>query len=544
VRRFFPGSVLLRCAVGSVLLVLVGALALTLAGVGSPADDGSRGEEGVDLSAASRPSRAGKALADARAALRPAVVGGPAATESGPVGETPAASASLALTRLALRYPELSRDEKRQADALLARPTDGVADAYADGYAASARNRRRCTEHVCVHYVTTTRDAPPMGDRDGDRTPTWVERILPWTERVWAFETETLGFREPVPDGSRGGDERFDVYLAQLGDQGVYGYCPAEQPVPGEGYVFSGYCVLDNDFAEFSTAPMRAFRVTLAHELFHAVQYAYDAAEDGWLMESSATWMEEQFADPVDDNRQYLRFGQLGDPSVPLDQFPAGTAPYGNWVFFQALSRVYGADVVRAVWEWADARAGAADLYSTRAVNRVLRERGSSLEEFYATFAAGNLAPTTVYEEAEAGGYPVAPVAETTALGIRAAPYARDLKLDHLTSTTVALRPRASVPRRSWLRLDLNVPRRGAAVVTVERLDGLRVSRRPKSTEGTSSTVRTRFAAATVKRVLVTLTNSSLRFTCWQDSSFSCQGVSQDDMMDTYQVRATLLPPS
>ena len=427
---------------------------------------------------------------------------------------------------------------------MLARPTDGAGDAYDDGYAASAVHRRRCTEHVCVHYVTSTGDAPPMADHDRDRIPTWVERILPWAERVWAFETGTLGFRAPARDGRRGGDGRFDLYLSQLGDQGIYGYCPAERPVSGEGYVFSGYCVLDNDFAEFATTPMRTFRVTLAHELFHAVQYAYDAAEDGWLMESTATWMEEQFADAVDDNRQYLPFGQLGDPSVPLDEFPAGTAPYGNWVFFEALTRAYGDDAVRSVWEWADARTGSADLFSTRAVNRALLERGSSLREFYVAFAAGNHAPATLYEEAEAGDYPAAPVARTTVLGLRHPTSVADLTLDHLTSTTVALRPSASVARRSWLRLEVALPPRSAAVVTVERVDGTRVTRRPRAAGGRPASVRTRFAAATVDRVLVTLTNSSLRFTCWQDSSFSCQGVSQDDRMDTYQVRATLLPPS
>jgi hypothetical protein len=38
---------------------------------------------------------------------------------------------------------------------------------------------------------------------------------------------------------------------------------------------------------------VRPLKVTAAHEFFHAVQFAYDIGEDGWLMESTATWMEE-----------------------------------------------------------------------------------------------------------------------------------------------------------------------------------------------------------------------------------------------------------
>ena len=382
-----------------------------------------------------------------------------------------------------------------------------------------------------------------MQDADGDGTPTWVERIRTRVEAVWAHHVDTLGYRAPARDGARGGDARFDLYLAELGDQGVYGYCPAERAVPGQGYVYSSYCVLDNDFAEFGSPPMRTFRVTLAHEFFHAVQYSYDAAEDGWLMEATATWMEERFADGVDDNRQYLRFGQLGDPSVPLDQSSAGVASYGNWIFIEALARAYGDQAVREVWEWADAATGAPDLYATRAVNRFLRDQGSSLREFYAAFAAGNLVPGTVFEEGAVGDYPTPPVTSTVLRPGRPA-YSTDLRLNHLTSTTLAVRPGRALVGRWRLGLDLVLPRRAAdVVVSVEYADGSRRVRHPTVERGGVVSVRARFGAATVDRVLVTLTNSSLRFTCWQDSAFSCQGVSQDDMIDTYQVRASLQPP-
>ena len=88
---------------------------------------------------------------------------------------------------------------------------------------------------------------------------------------------------------------------------------------------------------------MNSLRVTAAHEFFHAVQFGYDYGEDPWLMEATATWMEERVAD--DDQRQPavppLRPGRRARrPARHLQ--PAGFNQYGNWAFFEYLSSRYG----------------------------------------------------------------------------------------------------------------------------------------------------------------------------------------------------------
>ena len=132
-----------------------------------------------------------------------------------------------------------------------------------------------------------------------------------------------MGFRPPPRDGRHGGDGRFDVYLKELGSQGLYGYCAPEYRVPGLRQVASGYCVLDDDFArkQYGANPMVSLRVTAAHEFFHAIQFGYDFREDPWLLESTATWMEERVADGADDNRRYLPYGQVARPGSSLDLF-------------------------------------------------------------------------------------------------------------------------------------------------------------------------------------------------------------------------------
>ena len=82
--------------------------------------------------------------------------------------------------------------------------------------------------------------------------------------------------------------------------------------------------MLDNDYSrgEFPTnTPEENLQVTAAHEYFHAVQFGYDVAEDGWVMEATATWAEDELYDGVNDNVQYLRSGPMSLPHGSLDQF-------------------------------------------------------------------------------------------------------------------------------------------------------------------------------------------------------------------------------
>ena len=88
----------------------------------------------------------------------------------------------------------------------------------------------------------------------------------------------------------------------------------------------SAYCVVDNNFtaAQFfqgTYAPLENLQVTAAHEFFHAVQFAYDAVDDQWFMESTATWMEDEIYDDVNDNlRVPAPTARCGKPLVPARQ--------------------------------------------------------------------------------------------------------------------------------------------------------------------------------------------------------------------------------
>ena len=313
-------------------------------------------------------------------------------------------SATLALRDLWASLPALPAAGRARAEAMLARPTDGPADPFGFGY--TAPSVKRCAKDVCVHWVRTTGDAPPSRK--------WVKRTLNEMQRDYRLTTGRYGYRKPLKDGNRGGNKKFDVYLKDIGPFGLYGYCAAETRV--QRFLATGYCVLDNDFSrtQFPSSPRKSLKVTAAHEFFHAVQYAYDAEDDRWLMEATATWMEERLADSANDNRQYLPYGQVRDPSQPLDSAGGGALnQYGNWAFFEFLSQRFGRDIVRQIWNRMAADKKSPDDYSTRAVVKVLKKKGG-FAKVYAEFAAGNTVPGRTYPEG--GRWPRATIGASATL--------------------------------------------------------------------------------------------------------------------------------
>ena len=91
-----------------------------------------------------------------------------------------------------------------------------------------------CSVSFCVHYVTSTEDAPPLADADANGVPDQVTATLDTLESVLDLHTRVLGYRPPATDGTRGGSAQFDVYLSQLAGDGLYGFCAPEEKVPGQ----------------------------------------------------------------------------------------------------------------------------------------------------------------------------------------------------------------------------------------------------------------------------------------------------------------------
>ena len=443
--------------------------------------------------------------------------------------DAPVESPSLALAELVSVYPELSEREQLEADALLARPDEPGNTVDKRIWTVGAA-QPKCGPHVCVHYVKTTLDRA---------TDAWAQATLDVMESVWANEVSSMGYRPPPSDGSKGGSGKFDVYLADIGRSGYYGYCAPEFEV-ARGRA-SSYCVLENDFAGFAGTPPDNMKVTAAHEFFHAVQYSYDYAEDKWLMEATATWMEERYADSINDNRQYLKFGQMGKPGTPMDSF-GGLTHYGNWPFFERLTDKYGVGAMRNIWNRLDASSGAPDDYSIQAVKKFLSAHGTSLTKFYANFAAGNLAPGRAYSEGSA--YNATRFADSFKLtqGRRSiAPHRATLK--HLTSKSYRFKPTGSLPGKAKLRITIDGPATSTSPVAVAYIyakSGKLTKKFIRLNKSGAGSARVKFAPGKISRVTLTLVNASTRFDCWGITNFSCQGNPRDNS-SKFSFRATVV---
>jgi hypothetical protein len=519
-------------------------LASALLGLAAPADAGARGKPFPAL-AALRSDALTRALHDGRLSeaeyalerARSLFQLGRARAEFGDVEHAGRHDATLVLRDLALRLRFLSPAQRAEAKRLLARP-DGGGVPIGNGWNAPPANRQEeCDVNVCVHWVDR------VGDPDR-ATSTFKDSARATLAFVWSQEVDTIGYRPPLDDSSsanHGPDGKLDVYLEDLGGFGVFGYCTSDDPGASNPTVFavSAYCVLDNDYSATqygaSQTPTEFLQVTAAHEFNHASQFAYDWLEDGWLMEGTATNIEETVFPDVDDNVAFLRTSQLREPTRPLDRAGFGDTEYGAWIFWRYLEeKAYGDDpsVIRRVWERADASTPfAPDDYSLRAAQNVLAADGKSFPHEYARFGVANR--LRGYQDGAL--YPATPTAASFVLGpLHRSTGWRARSFDHLTARFFSFKPSSSASPTAKLRVDVDLTKYGtrAKLIVLPKSGPVRVH--PILLDATGvGRKRVAFGRGQVRRVDLVLSNGSTRTSCFTDLEnppfYSCFGTPRDD---------------
>ncbi len=511
-------------------LSLTLALGLTLGqpAAGAGADPAKLPSHTDKATHASKADQAKDTLAEVRA-----IVSGRAASRGGRT--TDGRDLTVALRDLNVQQKHLSPADRKIAHRFFLRPGNGT-----DPYIPGALPITKCSTDICVHYTESGNDAPDGSDGNPDTIPDYIVKVRDTVQQIHD-DYIAAGYREEKGDGSTGGGSNdTDIYIGDIGDAGLYGFCTTDDPNRLTQYDVSAYCAFDDDYdaSEFGTAntPLDNMRVTAAHEYFHATQYAYDWQEDGWIIESTATWAEDEMFDSVNDNRQYLANSPLRYPYIPIDYYGDGFH-YGTWIWWRYLTEKFPAKkgklpkLVLDVWKRLDGAAGGPDDYSTRGLARVLSRRHTNLKKEIIGFHTANRNPKRYYSEGNA--YRSAP-ALVLPLTKQHKSKSGLWTSSHMASATVRFNPK-KLTQRSWkLRLSIDVgprARGGAAVILVYKKSGeiQRINVRLSRTGHAHKTVP--FSSRSIRGVDAVLVNTSTRFNCFTnaESPYSCLGTPKDD---------------
>ncbi len=297
----------------------------------------------------------------------------------------------------------------------------------ADGRPDLPEEQTHPTEHFLIHYTLTGTEKINPLDENGDGLPDYVTLVAETLEYVWEVEVVRFGWAAPLFDRGEGGDARIDVYLENQLGEGYAGYVET-----GAGYVGDnpntpelernaayGFMVLDNDYLEVlrddtGETPTQLMQATVAHEFHHLVQAAYDDNDPHfWLYEASATWMEDEVFDDVNDGVWYLD-AIFRSPDTCLVA-EGGTIRseddghwYRTWLLLRLISEQYGHGVVRTIWEHSRR------LNGFDSIDAALAPYNTSLLEQSQAFGVANL--LRAYEEGDL--YPVVKLEGTAGAGI------------------------------------------------------------------------------------------------------------------------------
>lgn len=272
---------------------------------------------------------------------------------------------------------------------------------------------------LCVWYASPS-DLTAGADAASD---TYVGQVLTALKHVESTYL-AAGYRpvEQSADPTPGYGGQMNLYLHNLGGSngGLYGFTSTDSNsgLNGpQGNDRAAYMVIDNDFVASQYPDANGFpgcaascstsimQVTIAHEFFHATQFAYDAfTADTWIMESTATWAETQVYPSLHDNWLYFDVpdGVLTKPSASLDDNTGSASTlafYQNFAWIQYLGKVFPAKVgampviVRNIWNYMDSSNGQPAYFSISAINHAIDAASShaaSLPSTWLAFSAGN----------------------------------------------------------------------------------------------------------------------------------------------------------
>jgi hypothetical protein len=149
--------------------------------------------------------------------------------------------------------------------------------------------------------------------------------------------------RNIVKDGTRGGDDRLDVYVVPNGGLGSC-VCEGNQPC-------STFILINTNIGLHRP---NILITTLAHEIFHSFQFAYerDDEDDDWWSEATAVWSEDFIYPGLNTEQSYLKTFIYHPQTELFSRTDPTYHHYGAYIFPYYLSESTSQDsFIKETWE-------------------------------------------------------------------------------------------------------------------------------------------------------------------------------------------------
>ena len=252
------------------------------------------------------------------------------------------------------------------------------------------------------HYTTSGTHAVAGADTDGNNVPDYIDQMADVFAHVATVQLDSFGYAEPPSDGwlpvtnDNGGSALYDIYVRNIASN-TFGYAQSEYFANNTGNnehttvteenALTSLMAMRNNYTGFyspnnqygATSELEAIQLTAAHEYQHAVQFGYDGYEKTWLFEATATQMEEQIYDGINDCHTWLP-SWFAEPQKSIDH--PSEHWYGSFILPQYIFEHLGGGLtLKRIWEKSVLDDSYYGDFSHQAISLALTNEGSSFSD-------------------------------------------------------------------------------------------------------------------------------------------------------------------
>lgn len=248
--------------------------------------------------------------------------------------------------------------------------------------------------HFRIHYDLTGTNAVDNTITNENNIPDYINTMAFVFEEVYDHEINVLGYTIPPYDGMAGDSSAYDIYVKSTNAYGWtnYGALIGDNENSlnvTENNAYLSHIIMRNNYIGFPNTELENIQVTAGHEFFHAIQLGYDGEEEIWLMEATATWMEEETYDDVNDCYQYM-IPWFAKPYLSLNR-PNDFHQYGSYIFFKYIDEhLGGRNLIRKTWEQSRTYDSNDGDYSIQSIDLALQGHNYSFKKALNNMAIAN----------------------------------------------------------------------------------------------------------------------------------------------------------